>query len=201
MNKLETGYNFVLKFHRPYQTTYYTEKMDHLEENQWDTCSKRSVDTIALLDKIITEIFRLWYRSLAKLQNDTAAYFDRMIRNIINLCSHHHHVPDSVCLLLDNVLRNIQYKILTSHGTFKKKYSHSTDPPLHGSGQKIESAATNWTSTSILVIRVIETTCTGFSIISPNQQYNWEKHTIRYVDDKLQYSDDWNNNKLETVIK
>ena len=73
LNKLEADYNLFLKYHWTNQTTPY---INLLGENQWDTRPRRSAHTTSLLDELITEIYRFLFRSLAKLKNDTASYYD-----------------------------------------------------------------------------------------------------------------------------
>ena len=84
------------------------------------TRPRRSADTTALINKLSNDIHRISYRSLAILQNDTTACFDRMIRNLSTLCSRLHYVPYSVCRLQVNALKGMQYKIRTIYGTSSK---------------------------------------------------------------------------------
>ena len=51
------------------------------------------------------------------------------------------------------------------------------------------------------MMRVIEKTCSGCVMSSPNKMYQLIKHSLGYVDDKRQYSNDWNDKKIETIIK
>ena len=190
LHKLEAGYNLVLKYHWPHQTTHYAEKNNLLGENQWGTRPRRSADTITLIDELINEIHRILYRSLATLQNDAAACFDRMIRNLSKLCSIFHYVPDSVCRLQANALNRMQYKIRTIHGTSSKTYSNSTEIHIHNQGQGTGSTGTTWEFHSIAMMRVIDFFCSGCVISSPNQLYQLKKHVLGFVDDKRQYSND-----------
>ena len=112
VNKIETDYNLVLKFHWFHQATHYAKKMNHLGKNQRDTRLRRSVDTTALLHEIITEIHRLSFRSLTILHNDTEAYFDIMTK----------------------VTLRRRYKIQKIHDTSNKSFSHSSELSLHKSG-------------------------------------------------------------------
>ena len=50
------------------------------------------------------------------------------------------------------------------------------------------------------MMRVIEKSCSGCKMSSPNQLYQLTKHILGFVDDKRQYSNDWNKNKLATII-
>ena len=94
--------------------------------------SIRSTDTTSLLDEPITEFHKLSFRLLAKLQNNAAACFDKMIRNLSTLCNIHHYVSDSVCILQANALNRMKYKIQTMHDISSKTYSNSVELPIHG---------------------------------------------------------------------
>ena len=132
LNKLEADYNLIIKYHYPHQTTHYVERKNLLGENEWDTHPRRSADTTALIDALINEIHRISYQSRATLQNDAAACFDRMIRNLSILYSRLHYIPDLVCRLQANIFKQIQYKIRTIHGTLSKRYRNSADISIHG---------------------------------------------------------------------
>ena len=53
------------------------------------------------------------------------------------------------------------------------------------------------------MMRVIEKTCSGCEMSSPNRMYKLIKHILAYIYiyDKRQYSNDRNNNKIKTIIK
>ena len=82
----------------------------------------------------------------------------------------------------------------------QKTYSNSTEIPIHGQGQGTESASTTWAFHSIPMMRVIEKSCSGCVISSSDQLYQLTKHILGFVDDKRQYSNEWNENKLVTII-
>ena len=176
------------------------KKKKLLGENQWGTHPRRIADTTALIDELINEIHRISYRSLTTLQNDAATCFDRMIRNLSSVCSRLHYVPDSVCRLQANALRRMKYKIRTIHGTSSKTYSNSVAIPIHRQGQGTGFAGTTWAFHSIPMIRVIEKSCSGCVMSSPNQLYQLTKYVLGFVDDKRQYSNDWKENNLAKIV-
>lgn len=90
LNKLESDQNLVLKYHWPHKTTHYAKKKKRFGENQWATRPRRSANTTAIIDELITEIHILLCISLIKLQNDAAVCFDRTIQNLSTLCSRLH---------------------------------------------------------------------------------------------------------------
>ena len=69
-------------------------------------------------DEAVTEIHRLSYRKLSKVQNDATANFDSMIRKLINLCHRFFEVSDQVYKL--------QVRIFTSNNyTLKVHYEYN----------------------------------------------------------------------------
>ena len=124
-----------------------------------------------------------------------------MVCNLSTLHSRHHYVTDSVRILQANALKRIKYKIQTVYDILSKTYSNSTKFPNNGSGQGTGSAGTTWTFRSIPTMCVIEKTCFGCSMISPNIVYHLKNHIIGYVDDKRYYSNYWDKYKLEMITK
>ena len=122
-----------------------------------------------------------------------------MIRNLSTLYSSLHYVPDSVYRLQANAFKRMKYKIRTIHGTSTQTYINSTEIPIHGQEQGIYSAGTTLAFHSIPMMRVIEKSCSGCVMSSPNKLYQLEKHILGFVDDKRQYSNDWNEHKIATI--
>ena len=94
----------------------------------------------------------------------------------------------------------MKYKTRTIHGTSSKTYSNSAAIPIHGQGQSTGSAGTTWAFHSIPMMRVIEKSCSGCVMSSPNHLYQLTKHILGFVDDKRQYSNDWKKNNLAKII-
>ena len=71
-------------------------KKDNLGGTQWGLRLRFSSEKAALLDIIISDRQKMSRRTLIKLINDTAAYFDRLISNMISLCSRKNDIPDEL---------------------------------------------------------------------------------------------------------
>ena len=117
INKYEADFNLVLKYFRPHTATRKVDKEGLLGDNQWGTKPLWSAEQPVLIDELITDIHRVTCHNLAKLENDATSCYDRMICNLITLCSRSFHVPDKVYQLQTNALHDMKYKVLTSLGT------------------------------------------------------------------------------------
>ena len=138
-------------------------------------------------------------RTLIKLINDTAAYFDRIISNIISLCSRKNDIPDELCRLQAKTLQTIKYKVQTALGISKEHYQHSTMYPIYGSGQGVGNSSTNWLFTSSPMMNAFEKNCKGCTMISPNGDIKYSKYNLGFIDDKTQYANDWKNNDIVKI--
>ena len=85
-----------------------------LVENEWGGRPRYSSDIAALLDIVISDIHKISGRTLVKLRNDATACFDRMIPNLIYLCSRAYEVSDNICKLQAKTLQTMKYKVQTS---------------------------------------------------------------------------------------
>ena len=144
IKKYEADYNLILKFSWSHQSIHNTERHNMLGENQWRGISKYSSNIAALLDIIISDIHTISGRTLFKLRNDATTYFDRMIPNLISLCSRIYEVPDNVCKLYAQILQTKKYKVQIVLGISKIHYQYSETDPIYGSGQGAGYSTTNW---------------------------------------------------------
>ena len=93
INKFEGGFNLVFELFWPKGATHQLEKQGELNENQWRTRPRFSVDYSTLIDASISSIYWLTCKNFVKLQNDETTCFDRMILNFTVLCCRRFHVP------------------------------------------------------------------------------------------------------------
>ena len=199
INKYEADYNLILKFFWPHQATHNSERHNMLGENQWGGRPRYSSDIAALLDIVISDIHKISGRTLVKLRNDATACFDRMIPNLISLCSRTYEVPDNVCKLQAKTLQTMKYKVQTALGISAEHYQHSENEPIYGSGQGAGHSTTNWLFHSTPMMKTIEKHCKGCTISTPNKDTTYTKHILGFIDDKTQYANDWNNNNIQTI--
>ena len=117
INIYEANYNLLLKFFWPKLSTKHVETENTLGENQWDCRLGYSTDNVALIDDFLTEVHRLTFNNLLKLQNDTKACFDCIINSHAILNIRKLEVPDKICKIHSATLRNTEYRVKTFLGT------------------------------------------------------------------------------------
>ena len=96
---------------------------------------------------------------MCKYQNDAAAYYDRMIPPHAMLCSRKFKVPDKVCKLAANTLRQAQYHVQTSRRTSPSFYFTTKNNTVHGAGQDSGNAETTFLFIEKPMIETMEKEC------------------------------------------
>ena len=76
-------------------------------------------------------------------QNDTSAYYNRIIANHSSNNSRREGTLKKVCQLRVNILTSSKHHVQTSLGFSKKYYTNTDESPIHGSGQGTGSAESN----------------------------------------------------------
>ena len=121
--------NLIFKYIWPRLTTNHLGSRNLLDKNQYGTRPHRS--NVSLLDEIINEIHCITCKPLVKLQNDSTAYYVRIVYNLSTLYSRSFGVPTQVCKLQANSLNNMEYTIQTNYGVSKKTYKSTKTTPPH----------------------------------------------------------------------
>ena len=131
INKYEADYNLILKSFWPHQATHNAERKNMLGENQWGGRPKYSSEITALFDIVISDIHKISGRTQVKLRNDVTACFDRMIPNLITLCSRADEVSAKVCEFQAKTLQTMTYKVQIALGISEEHYQHTETDPIY----------------------------------------------------------------------
>ena len=62
-----------------------------------------------MVDEFVTEVHRLTFTNIFKLQHDAKACFDRIINSHAMLTSRKFEVPEKICQINSATLRNTEY--------------------------------------------------------------------------------------------
>ena len=89
----------------------------------------------------------------------------------------------------------------TAFGISKEHYQHSETDPIYVSGQGVRHSTTHWIFHSTLMMKTIEKHGEGCTIFIPNKDTTYTKHILGFLDDRSQYTNDWENNNIKTLIK
>ena len=123
-----------------------------------------------MVDKFVTEVHRLTFTNIFKLQHDAKACFDCIINLYSMLTSRKFEVSDKIFQIHSTTLRNTEYRVQTVLGTSNQYYKHSDSVPIHGNGQGAGSSGTVWVYISIPIMRTLDEYEEGCTIISPDKK-------------------------------
>ena len=87
-------------------------------------------------------------------------------------------VPDNICKMHSNPLRNIEYRVQTFLGTFQSQYNHSITSLIHGTGLGLGSSGTHWVYISVFMRSSLEKQNKGGTIISSDNNITWKKKIV-----------------------
>ena len=137
-----------------------------------------------MVDKFVTEVHRLTFTNIFKLQHDAKACFDCIINSHAMLTSRKFEVPDKICQIHSATLRNTEYRVQTALGISNQYYKHSDSLPIYGNGQGAGSSGTVWIYISVPIMSTLDKDEEGCTIISPDKKIQWKKVIVGFVDDK-----------------
>jgi hypothetical protein len=89
---------------------------------------------------------------LATMDNDAKSCYDWIICNLAMIISQHYGVSNSAASMQAPTLQKMLFQIRTAIGDSKKNYSHSTNTPIHGTGQGSCALPAIWLLVSSLLM-------------------------------------------------
>ena len=105
--------------------------------------NQRSINLV-IIRATQVEISTITRRILVQFNNNTIAFFDRIIHHILCLCQQSYQMPVNFTALLGNLLCYIKYGTKTANGISKEAYRHSTKSPVYRLGQGSTLSGTGW---------------------------------------------------------
>ena len=142
INIYKLDYSSIFKHFWRHKATHHAKQSNLLGETQWGTRPMCSVENVALIDECITEIIRMTYTPLVKLQNDAVACFDRQVNFHEILNSRKYEVPDQACKPLSATLHQTKYHVKTVLCVSETLYSSTLEYPHYELGQGFGYART-----------------------------------------------------------
>ena len=92
-----------------------------------------STENEILINKCVTELRRTTRTTLAKLKNDTVAYFNNQVNSHWILCSRKYEVSDQACKFLSVTLHQTNYYVKTVLGVLDTSYCSTQEYALYES--------------------------------------------------------------------
>ena len=109
---------------------------------------------------------------MCKYQNDAAVCYDRIIPPHAMVCSRKFEIPNKVCELAANKLRQTQYHVQTLRRISLSFYSTTKNSTVHGVGQGSGNAGTTFLFIDEPMIETMEKECKGCYTSSPDNIIN-----------------------------
>ena len=106
-----------------------------------------------------------------------------------------------MCKLAATTLHKTKYHVQTAVRTSPNYYSSTKEMPQYGSGQGSGNAGTEWLFIEQSMISTIVRLYEGCTMSSPDKSIKWKKIITVFVDDLRKYSNDWENNNQQVILK
>ena len=149
-------YGLILKHFWLHKATHHAEQFNLLGETQWGAIPMCSVENVNIIYEYITEISRMTYTPLTKLQKNTVAYFDRQVNSRVMLNNRKYEVPDQAYTLLSATLHQIKYHVKTVLGVSDTSYDSTPKYPHYGLAQCCGCAGRTWLFESTPMMETVE---------------------------------------------
>jgi hypothetical protein len=179
---LKTDFNLLVKIIIARRFVWHGEKHGAFGEAQAGGRPGRSANDIILQKELTHNLAHRTLTSLAMMENDATACFDRMIPSLVNIALRTNGVPEAIARLLGTTLVNMRCRVKTKLGISTRHCSHSQAAPTHGTGQGSAGSMAFWLLISTTLFDIMETTAHGLQFTDP-QRISTTQHTMEgFVD-------------------
>jgi hypothetical protein len=180
---LEADLNLVVKIIIARRFVWHGEKHGAFGEAQAGGRPGRSANDIILQKELIYDLAHRTLISLAMMENDATACFDRMIPSLVNIALRTNGVPEAITRLLGTTLVNMRYQVKTKLGMSTGHYSHSQAAPTHGTGQGSAGPMAFWLLISTTLFGIMEKIAHGLQFTDPQRLSAMQRTMEGFVDD------------------
>ena len=184
----EADYNLLLKLLWSRRLTWKAHLNKTLHPSQAGSRpGRRAIDVVVYKEQkyLYSELTRT---PLLTMDNDAKACYDRIICNLAMMASQYYGMPIAACKTQAKTLRAMEFHLRTAFGISEKFYKHSSNTPVHGSGQGSCASPTLWLILSSILMQSLEKQTSGMTIY-PIQETEKKIKTIidGFVDDTSLY--------------
>ena len=178
IDKFEADYKIILKLYWPKIMNQIAEANETLRKIQHENRKYKSTTDAALITEFIIGTTKINHEPLAIQQNDTSAYYDRIITKCASINSRRECTSKHVYRLKANTLNSTQYTLGTSNAI----YSHDKHL-IHGAVQGSRSVGDEWKYISVPIIKPVKEKAYGWHSLNPNGINQCRTHMSAFVDD------------------
>ena len=180
---LEADLNLLVKIIIARRFVWHGEQHGIFGEAQAGGRPGRSANDIVLQKELTYDLAYRTLVSLAMMENDATACFDRMIPSLVNLGLRANGVPEEIAKLIGTTLVKMRYKIKTKLGISTRHYSHSEDNEIYGTGQGSAGSMAFWLLISAILFRIMSQIAHGLAFSDPQRLHTIKRTMEGFVDD------------------
>jgi Reverse transcriptase (RNA-dependent DNA polymerase) len=166
----EVDYNLILKIMWARRTIWNAYNKQALNSGQAGSKpGSRAIDVVFNKEMKYTYA-KLTRTPLATVDNDLKSCFDRILCNVAMMVSRYYGVPTNFCKLQSTTLKSTSFNIRTALGDSKRTYQHTTQQPIHGTGQGSCSSPAIWLLISSFIMDLLEKNAHGIKMYDINKK-------------------------------
>ncbi|KAI2502879.1 hypothetical protein MHU86_11548 [Fragilaria crotonensis] len=162
---------------------YQAEALAALNDGQYGSRPRRNATDPVFIEELQCEISRATRRSVALINYDALACFDRIIPNEAMIVSRKFGVPLSVTQANALTLEKAEFRVRTELGLAPSGYSHSLDMPIYGTGQGSANSPAIWCFLSSCLMDAYDTKATPAVYYAPDESTSVSLGLVAFVDD------------------
>ena len=158
------------------------ERKRALGEQQFGSRKGKSAEDVVLLKQLTYELMNITKTDGGTFDNDAKACYDRIIINMMSICSQRLGMPITCAKLHAEILQKAKYYLKTTLGISEASYSNSESHPLYGPGQGGTTSAFAW-AIIVAVLLAIMKRRTGVQFSDPKSKTLTQRVMDAFVDD------------------
>ena len=178
----EADYNLMLGI-KWRVALYQAEALRELNQGQYGSRPRRNAIDPVFIEEMQFEIARASRKTLVQTNYDATSCYDRIIINLAMLVSRKYGVPFLIALTNARTLEQAIYRIRTELGVSNDSYSHSSEHPIHGTGQGSGNSPAIWCFLSSVLFDCYDELAYKATYCNPDRTNFLEIGMIGFVDD------------------
>ena len=180
---LEADLNLLIKIIIARRFVWHGEQHGTFGEAQAGGRPGRSANDVVLQKELTYDIAHRTLISLAMMENDATACFDRMIPSLVNIALRSQGVPAEIARLIGTTLVKMRYRIKTKLGISTRHYSHTSQNPIFGTGQGSAGSMAFWLLISTILFNIMSKIAHGLHFSDPQGNDSIQRTMEGFVDD------------------
>lgn len=183
IGKVAAEFNTCLKYLIGKRARDNFEATDTCDEQHGFRPSRSSIDA-AMLKLLTFESARMQKCTLASVQHDMTAHFDRMYPETTAMLGTKYGVDKSILLCINKTIALLRRNVETALGTSEASYHQTVDEPHMGGMVQGKADVPQWsTQQSDAMLKAHKVLTEGVHIHSPNMQRDIRHSSIAFADD------------------